>query len=261
MLFLDAGRNYRKYGPAVSTHDLYKFFAITLMVVDHIGFVFFPDQLWWRAIGRFCVPVWLFLAGYARPGTFRHEFLWLGGLLVLTDLYVGEALLPLNILVTILASRAFVAYADTLTQDGAALATLVTIAVVLLPVTSILFEYGSLAFLWGLAGYYFRTMPASRLAPVATWIAWIIFCIVQSIAFKFSPAQIVVMCVGTGAAAWLMTRYRLRSLEGTETAGWGVLIKFIGRNSHYFYALHLMAFLLLRHYLRPPAEAAIRWIQ
>ncbi len=32
----------------LTAYDLLKTLAIILMVVDHIGAYFFPDQMWWR---------------------------------------------------------------------------------------------------------------------------------------------------------------------------------------------------------------------
>lgn len=37
-----------------------KFLACALMVVDHIGFLFFPEVLIWRAIGRVSMPLFAF---------------------------------------------------------------------------------------------------------------------------------------------------------------------------------------------------------
>jgi peptidoglycan/LPS O-acetylase OafA/YrhL len=260
MLFLDAGQNYRKYGPQATTHDLYKFFAILLMVVDHVGFVFFPQEMWWRAVGRLCVPVWLFLAGYARPAHVQREFFWLSGLLVLTDWYVGEPILPLNIFVTIIISRLFVAYADMLRQNAAALATLVAIAFVFLPSAFFAFEYGSQAFLLALAGYYYRNYPERGLAPVSLVIAWAVFAVMQAVSFVFTPVQIAFVAVGCALVCMALTGYRIQPLAHSGGKLWVAPVKFIARNSHYVYALHLVVFLLIRKWMQSGADMPIRWL-
>ncbi len=38
-----------------------KVIAILAMLADHIGFLFFPDQLWWRIAGRLAFPLFAFL--------------------------------------------------------------------------------------------------------------------------------------------------------------------------------------------------------
>lgn len=260
MLFLDAGRNYRKYGTEVTTQDLIKLFAIILMVIDHIGFVFFPQEMWWRAVGRLCVPIWLFLAGYARSERPQYEFLWLSALLVLTDWYVGEPLFPLNIFITIIASRMFVAYADTLEQDAVTFLILVALAVIFLPSAFFGFEYGSQAFLFALAGYYYRQNCKRWLAPLSLAIAWAIFCIMQGVSFLFTHAQLVFVAVGCAFVCLGLARYRIIPIENTSQNVWAGCVKYTARNSHYVYALHLIAFLLMRKWMQTDAPAIIRWL-
>ena len=44
----------------LSTFTL-KLIAIITMVIDHTGAIFFPDQMWLRAIGRIAFPIFVFL--------------------------------------------------------------------------------------------------------------------------------------------------------------------------------------------------------
>lgn len=48
-----------------------KTIAIICMLIDHIGLVFFPDQLIWRAIGRLAMPI--FVYGVARGVHYTHS--------------------------------------------------------------------------------------------------------------------------------------------------------------------------------------------
>lgn len=50
----------------VTSYDLLKCAAVIIMVIDHVGFYFYPENLWFRAVGRIGFPVWFFLVGYAR---------------------------------------------------------------------------------------------------------------------------------------------------------------------------------------------------
>jgi hypothetical protein len=253
MLFLDAGHNYRKYGAALTTHDVFKFFAITLMVVDHVGYIFFPEELWWRVAGRLCVPIWIFFAGYARPNKFHDELIPLGAMLVLTDWWVGEHILPLNIFATIIVCRMFVDYAETLTHDAMALATLLTISLILLPLTVFLFEYGSQVFPQAIAGFYARYYRGHWLAAVSLGLAWLIFCTMQTLSFEFSPLQTGSVFAGCAVVCLTLHRYELKTLPQTEGHLLAKPVAFIARNSHYVYTLHLIAFLLLRECMRHPA--------
>lgn len=55
-------------------YDLLKAIAILLMIVDHIGFFFFPEFTLLRVIGRISMPLFLFLVGYNRSGNIRRWF-------------------------------------------------------------------------------------------------------------------------------------------------------------------------------------------
>src|SRR5687768_12599522 len=89
----------------ITSYDLWKTFAVIFMVFDHVGFYFHPDEMGWRIAGRLCVPVWFFLIGYARSRDIGPR-LWLGaGILVVANAVAGMAVLPLNILATMIIIR------------------------------------------------------------------------------------------------------------------------------------------------------------
>jgi len=83
--------------------DILKSVALLIMIIDHLGYYFFPDQILWRAIGRAGLPVWFFLAGYSRPTRLWEPSLILGGSLICLAkvMFFGQAL-PLNALFSIL---------------------------------------------------------------------------------------------------------------------------------------------------------------
>lgn len=55
-----------RYGKTVNTHDLVKILALLFMVIDHIGFYFYPDTPILRVIGRGAAPLFFFLIGYSN---------------------------------------------------------------------------------------------------------------------------------------------------------------------------------------------------
>jgi peptidoglycan/LPS O-acetylase OafA/YrhL len=50
----------------VTTIDLWKTAALLLILLDHLWFYIWPDQLWLTAIGRAALPIFFFLIGFAR---------------------------------------------------------------------------------------------------------------------------------------------------------------------------------------------------
>lgn len=62
--------------------------AMLLMLIDHIGLVFFPDILLFRYIGRLAFPIFAFLIveGYCHTRNLRNYLLRLLGLAIITDL-------------------------------------------------------------------------------------------------------------------------------------------------------------------------------
>ena len=127
-----------KYGSQANSHDWLKAIAITLMVVDHIGVYFFPEEYLFRFVGRFSFPIFFFLIGYTYQGL-RHDspadsstwkkyytklpkvlqkwvnFFWAFNiksdlllcllLITLTDLAVDRQIFPLNILFSVIVCR------------------------------------------------------------------------------------------------------------------------------------------------------------
>ena len=47
-----------------SQQELLKYFAILFMVIDHIGFKFYPEHIEFRYIGRLAYPTFAFLIIY-----------------------------------------------------------------------------------------------------------------------------------------------------------------------------------------------------
>jgi len=48
-----------------------KLIAAVLMVIDHAGYIFFPDVIYWRLVGRLSMP--LFAYGIARGYRYSHD--------------------------------------------------------------------------------------------------------------------------------------------------------------------------------------------
>ena len=70
---------------AVDNTDWLKTAAIILVTVDHFGYFFMEDDLWWSVFGRLAAPVFFFLLGYAQTRTVPLHWIWLGVILTLLE--------------------------------------------------------------------------------------------------------------------------------------------------------------------------------
>lgn len=62
---------------ATNRNDVLKLIAIITMLIDHIGFFFFPDELLFRQIGRLSFPIFCYLitVGYVHTSNFNRYVL------------------------------------------------------------------------------------------------------------------------------------------------------------------------------------------
>ncbi len=85
--------------------DLIKGLSMFVMITDHVGYYFYPADLWFRAFGRIDFPVWFFLPGYSKSRAFEWSWVIGGAMLVAGNLITGYSLLPANAIFTIMLIR------------------------------------------------------------------------------------------------------------------------------------------------------------
>lgn len=90
-------------------YDYLKILAILTMIIDHVGYYFFPEILWLRLIGRIAFPLFLFLVGFSRSYKWRWDLLIWGLVLWIAQLlfgfWQGSLDFNFNILISILVAR------------------------------------------------------------------------------------------------------------------------------------------------------------
>lgn len=245
----------RKYGAAVTAQDALKCLAALLMTLDHIGALLDPDNLWWRAVGRACIPIWFFFLGYARPSAARPELYWLALVMVLADVATGRTVFPLNILVTILICRVVMNYMATRDRDLFMVALLTLLSVAVYMPAQIIVEYGTQLFPLCLAGYYCRVMPRHWLSAVTMALATAIYIAIQYDSFAFTPAQGVVMAAMVSLSARMMYRFQPASLPAfSAIPAVSLGLRVVGRNTQYYYVAHYLVLLVMATIIHPPLQ-------
>lgn len=262
MKFFTFAENYRRYGDSVNSHDLAKTIAVLLMIVDHIGFFFFPYDLEWRAVGRICVPIWFFMAGYAKPSRDSTELKILALLMVVADIVMVEPLFPLSVLVSVLVCRAFVRAAHEKEFRPVFFPVVILFVLVWYLPAKLLFEYGSLGIIFAYSGYLARQYPGSVSAKLCIMLCGVIFIADQQfVIFNFSIPQFLLMATGVILICGWLAFFSTRPIKSIPDGPVGVFVRFTGRNTLYIYFLHYVAFEIARYLLKAPPDFHIRFLK
>ena len=256
----------KKLPADITSYDLLKTFAVITMVIDHIGVYFFPDELWWRAVGRSCVPVWFFLIGYARTRDLSPLLIG-GGLILLAGNFIaGMSVLPLNVLFTIMLIRLCIDSLMGLCLRRPVLIWSVSAILFVLALPSyFLTEYGSQAIIMAMFGYLVRRrdLPGFETLSLRYMIfALLSFTLLQRLAFAFNPAQFLSMFGFLFAVMLLLISFRPRSfprLTLVLTAPVGAFIRLCGRHTLEIYVLHLLLFKALAVYWGLENYSLFQW--
>jgi hypothetical protein len=189
--------------PATVTYlDIMKTIAVIVMIIDHIGFYFFPDAMWFRAVGRVGTPIWFFLIGYATTRDLPNKLLIGALVLAVIDLVLFNRVFALNVLVTIMAIRLSVDYVMNFITRSRYIFFIASILMALFYVaTNMVFEYGTIALMFAVLGYMVRhknrvfdlTPLRGQDIYIFASFTFLIFCVFQNAQFHFSAMQLCVM--------------------------------------------------------------------
>lgn len=232
----------------ITSYDLLKSFALITMIIDHVGAFLYPEQMEWRVIGRFSMPVWLFLVGYAQSRDLSKS-LWIGGgILVVFDLFIGQGVFDLNILFTILFVRMTLDFVMRLylsNREGR-IFTLFLIILLVVP-TSYLFDYGTHAWLFAMLGYLVRHKVPLSISNVHLLIFAGIITMARTMTdlvfFDFSVSQNMLASLGIFLICVLMLNFKSKIYQDGVMFSSKVLknsLKIMGRWSLEIYVLHIL---------------------
>jgi hypothetical protein len=236
----------------LTSYDFLKTAALLLMIVDHVGCYFFPDDLWWRAVGRLSAPFWLFLIGYAQTRDLSPK-LWIGaGILLLSSFFISPAFFPVNILVTIILIRLELDKLATymFSETSRIIMIWVVLAAAAVP-SFFLLDYGTPGLLIALFGYMLRhrgenprlnkqSIENFGLATMALYVFLAAFW------YGFDQVQILFIMLGSMGVFWVLYNFQPRTYPDLALpAPIAGLIKLCGRRTLEFYVSHLLVFKIL----------------
>lgn len=254
----------------ITTYDLLKCLAVVLMVIDHTGHHFFPDEMWFRTFGRLCVPIWFFLLGYAQT-TARPLYLWSSAVLISASaLIAGQFLFPLNILFTILLVRKIRdGVVFNATRSPESMRGIFFIMLCLSLPSAIFFEYGSLGVLFVIFGYIVQNKEDVlsridfRYVMLFLLGSYTAFFFAQSLGMpSLSAAQALTMILGFAVGAVMLWRFHgdVASAHVQKLcAPIAPLLRFGGRYTLEIYVVHVLLFRAICMYLYPDKYAFMAW--
>ena len=148
-------------------YDYLKILALMSMILDHMGYFLFPEEIWFRVVWRIAFPLFLLLVGY--NGSYkRRSSLWIVGVCIqLVIWWLWYRWVPvdpmLNILLVIACTRVFM-WRITSYWLIVQVISFVS-AIVLFPRTFSWIDYGTLALAFWLSWWWIRTLKWS-------WALW-----------------------------------------------------------------------------------------
>lgn len=243
----------KKVLPAtITSYDLIKAFAVIVMIVDHIGYYFFPDTEWFRAVGRIQFPVWFFLAGYATGRVVSSRLVAGAVLLLVANLIVGLPLLPLNALFTFIAIRISIdVLMKPVVEQRERLWPVALLLFLLIVPSWFLTEYGTMAFIAAMFGYMVKRRKdlfSNSQIKLMMGFTVVSYVLITQLTFAFDTAQSLLVMVGTTLVCLFLGCFnggeaypRLeRWLPGVVK--WS--LTFMGRHTLEIYVVHLIVFKL-----------------
>ena len=250
----------------ITSYDLFKTLAVITMIIDHIGIYFFPDDVWWRTIGRMSFPIWLFLVGYARNREIPNILIAGAVILFASNFVAGMGVFPLSILVAIAVVRLTLnplmnvfSRSPTHLWVGS-----ISLFIIALP-SFILFEFGALAFTHAIFGYLVRHLKDEADRRTAYQYAVFVcvgYVLLQSLGYGLDGAQMGVLAVGMTAITYGLYHFKPQTYpqlsQRATLLGRGFL-QFCGRRTLEIYVGHLLLFKALAVYLGVEGFVLFNW--
>lgn len=245
--------------------DLIKGLSMFVMMTDHIGYYFFPKDLWFRSFGRIDFPVWFFLPGYSKSRAFEKSWLVGGLILLAANIVTGFSLLPVNAIFTIMLIRFSVdRIALYMMSDRIRFWVTAFLMAALFPVTRLFFEYGSLGLIIGVFGWLCRNRgerpDGDSIARQYGVFCWVAFSGLQQYMFGFDLPQFLVMSLGTGMYLLILYLYRPMTFPDAASKVTRLpvaLVQFLGRYTLEIYVFHLLLFKAINLWLHP--DLFMKW--
>jgi uncharacterized membrane protein YcfT len=226
-----------QHAPKLTSTDLLKLAGLALVLVDHYGLFFDPDQTWWRVFGRPAAPIFFFLIGFARTNAIPAYWLVLGAILTGLDVISDGRDASLNILFSFALLRLALPHVESfIAHKRFALPLLALLLAALAPLFGNVIEYGLSGWLWALLGLSARLAlagePGSALTRnIVAVICGVYYLTSEVLFWHLDFAQIIILALLIGALVGALLVFRRKDLEWRPPAPLAQTLNWIGRRS------------------------------
>lgn len=226
------------------------------MIIDHIGYYFFPDQMGWRMVGRISMPIWMFLIGYANNRDIK--LILIGAMFLLfVNLMIGLSVFPLDILFTIILIRISLDAIGSLIKKGSLyLLALFIVLTSLIPYTHPYFDYGTSAFLFAIVGYIAKNhkiFSTHFFLKCSLFYAIAVSITVQILMKPLDVYDCLLMIFSFGLSGFLLLNFKPKTYPNiTFKVPYFITstVQLIGRKTIYLYILQMVFFKIGREIIK-----------
>lgn len=236
-----------RYGRELNTHDGLKILAVSLMLVDHVGWYLLQDNMTCRLFGRAAAPLFFFLVGYSGKVHLSVSLILYGIILSITGGLIGQHFW-INILLCFVLIHFSLHY---IKLETLSLLTRVMGMAFMIIVNPFIYPYLEYGFLGFMVAYSARSVALQE-RYASYWLAFtlIIYALNQAMVFGFISQQIKLVILGVIFLGmfFLLKNFKIRPLSASSKLT--LVGLFISRYSLsiYFYHLILLQAYYLIHY-------------
>jgi len=170
-----------------NNQDLIKFIAIICMIIDHIGFFFLIHDPVLRAIGRICLPIFAFFAGYNFK--FIHYKVLIYGLIITLSRHLFQDAIQSNILISFFIGQVLFTYAKPKVLN---IVFIISILIGIACNYCNFIEYSTFTLSFMICGLWAKRGEAFKLALFISFLTFLIF---TQVVFKFSAIYLLLVAL------------------------------------------------------------------
>lgn len=236
-------------------YDWLKIIAILTMIVDHLGYTFFPDISWLRLIGRIAFPIFLFLVWFNWNYKRRWDLL-IWAIIVQIPIFVMgfgfDYLYPsLNILIGIVLWRVVLWWIDKLNIKGnkwlVSISLLTVVLLILNPYIVSYLDYGSFVISFPLLWYLFKKFYKNWIFNLLYSVG--LFCFFWLFTYEIFNFNFISLVILAMFYILLLCIFFLIWQENHSISiwkKWNKILMWLSQKALYIYVFHLVLFWLIK---------------